>query len=298
MPSIVTSATAIADVNKALEAVLKTYLDSESSGTIDIRFDLPEINSTQSTPTVSVFLYDVHEDLQMRQSEPARLNVTSSALRAGWVNLSCSYLITYWEAQSVGSDGSGPDSGPDSQAVNIITRTLQALLNNRELSGIAGAYSRIIPPQENLSSLGSFWQALGNRPRLSLMYSVTLPILLDNSLPQTLVKTVSSEIVQTANVDIKALNALLWQTLCEQVGAGAEQKLARVRLTSEPQTTEDSDVATLKVNLVLSGLVDKSNKTDLDTILKAWGKSDEAVAEINGAGIYITEMNSAGLQYL
>lgn len=298
MPSIVTSATAIADVNNALQAVLKTYLDPESSGTIDIRFDLPDIDSTQSTPTVSVFLYDVHEDLQLRQSEPARLNVTTSTLRAGWVNLSCNYLITYWEAQSAGSDGDGPDSSPDSQAVQIITRTLQALLNNRELSGIAGAYSRVIPPQENLSSLGNFWQALGNRPRLSLMYSVTVPILLDNTLPQTLVKTVSSEIVQTANVDLKALNALLWQTLCEQMGTGAEQKLARIRLTSQPQATDDGDAAKLNVSLVLSGLVDKSNKTSLDAIIKTWGGGENAVAEMNGAGVYITDMDSTGLQYI
>lgn len=203
MPVIITSTNAIIDVNKALQSVLKQYLDPESSGEIDIRFDLPDVNCTQSTPTVSVFLYDIHEDLQLRQSGPARLDVSNSTLRAGWVNLNCNYLITYWEAQSTASDGSGPDSSPGNQAAQIMSRTLQALLNNRELNGITGAYTRIIPPQENLNSLGNFWQALGNRPRLSLIYSITVPILLDNKLPQALVKTVSSKIVHKANMDLR-----------------------------------------------------------------------------------------------
>lgn len=295
MPAITTSASAIVDVNKALQAVLQQYLDPEAKGGIDIRFDLPELNSTQSSPTVSVFLYDVHEDLQLRQSEPARLNVSSSTLRAGWVNLCCNYLITYWEAQSTGSDGNGPDSSPDNQALQIMTRTLQALLNNRELSAIPGAYTRVIPPQENLNSLGNFWQALGNRPRLSLMYSITVPILLDNSLPQTLVKSVSSEIEQMANVDLKALNRLLWQTLCVQMGEGAAQKLARVTLQSQRQSIAEENAFGITISLVISGLIDTNNKSALEVILNEWVASKKTVAEINGVAVNVLTVDKVDL---
>lgn len=298
MATIVTSATAIADVNKALLDVLKQYLDPDSSAGIDIRFDLPEIDSNQSSPTVSVFLYDVHEDLQLRQSEPARLNVASSTLRAGWVNLSCNYLITYWEAQSAGSNGDGPDSQPDNQAVQLMTSTLQALLNNRELKDLPGAWTRIIPPQENLNSLGNFWQALGNRPRLSLVYSITVPILLENSLPQTLVKTVSSEIVQTANVDLAALNAQLRQVLCQALGSDGENKLARVKITSQQQAREDEEQSGIAISVDISGLVDKAYQASLEAVFTSWGDAATTVTEINGVAVNIVTLQKSGLLYL
>lgn len=290
MPAITTSANAIVEVNKALHTVLKQYLDPDSADSIDIRFDLPEINSAQSTPTISVFLYDVHEDLQLRQSEAARLNVGTSTLRAGWVNLSCNYLITYWETQSNGS--AGPDSAPDNQAIQIMTRTLQALLNNRELSGIAGAFTRIIPPQENLNSLGSFWQALGNRPRLSLMYSVTVPILLDNSVSQTLVKTVSSEIVPTSSLDLKVLNNQLWKSLCVQLGSGGEQKLARVSINSQQQAAPDNDGPIIHVSLVIKGAIDKACQDSLDKIFVSWLNNTAAATNINGVSVYISSLKN------
>ncbi|MBD8109124.1 DUF4255 domain-containing protein [Erwinia persicina] len=298
MSAIVTSATAIVDVNKALLAVLKQYLDPDASGGIDIRFDLPEIDSTQSSPTVSVFLYDVHEDLQLRQSEPARLNVASSTLRAGWVNLSCNYLITYWEAQRAGSDGDGPDSKPDNQAIQLMTLTLQALLNNRELKDIPGAWTRVIPPQENLNSLGNFWQALGNRPRLSLVFSITVPILLSNSLPQTLVKTVSSEIMQTASLDLKALNTQLWQTLCLALGEGGEQKLARVKIKSQQQAVQDADGPEINISVEISGIVDTAYQQGLAAVLKTWSEKNSAGTEINGVTVNIMALQDSGLVYV
>ncbi|MDE9518057.1 DUF4255 domain-containing protein [Xenorhabdus bovienii] len=298
MAAITTSANAIVEINKALQTVLQKYLDPEETKTIDIRFDLPEVNSTQTIPTVSVFLYDVHEDLQLRQSEVSRLNKPSSRLYAGWVNLNCNYLLTYWEAQTTGSGGDGPDSSPDNQAAQVMTRILHALLNNRELDGIAGAYTRIIPPQENLNSLGNFWQALGNRPRLSLMYSVTVPLLLDNSLPQTLVKTVSSDIIQSAVVDREALSRQLWQMLCEKMGAGAQQTLAGVTLECLLRATDQNHAFAATINLKVSGFVDNRVQSSLEGILHQWAKSQDAVTRIDGAEIYIDDIDMSQLQYL
>nr|WP_083932329.1 Pvc16 family protein [Vibrio sagamiensis] len=39
--------------------------------------------------------------------------------------------------------------------------------------------ARVMPPKEELNSLGNFWQALGDKPRMVLNYSVTLPIELE-----------------------------------------------------------------------------------------------------------------------
>ena len=39
--------------------------------------------------------------------------------------------------------------------------------------------ARVMPPKEELNSLGNFWQALGDKLRMVLNYSVTLPIELE-----------------------------------------------------------------------------------------------------------------------
>ncbi len=73
MTTIIASDNAIIEINKALNTILSQYLNIPGQK-IDIRFDLPEINSIQSEPTVSVFLYEIHEDLQLRSAEPRRYN--------------------------------------------------------------------------------------------------------------------------------------------------------------------------------------------------------------------------------
>ncbi len=218
MTTIVASDNAIVEVNNALNNILSQYLNTNGNK-IDIRFDLPEINSIQSEPTVSVFLYDINEDLQLRTAEPRRYNPMTSTLLPGWININCHYLITYWDASKPSSDSSSPDSQPNNQAAQVMTRVLSALINNRQLTGIPGAYTRVIPQQENLNSLGNFWQALGNRPRLSLMYSITVPMKLQNIEESvTPISKISASVDQKPNLDSLQINQVLKDKLCADLG--------------------------------------------------------------------------------
>lgn len=166
----------LVDVNNAMEKMLRDYLNQN----VAIRFDLPDVNAAQSDAAVSVFLYDIHEDLQLRVAGSRGFNSSSGELLPGWVNVKCNYLITYWESAGPAGDAGSPDSRPDNQAIQVMSQVLTALINNRQLAGIPGAYTQVIPPKENLNSLGNFWQSLGNRPRLSLNYCITVPISLDD----------------------------------------------------------------------------------------------------------------------
>ncbi len=112
---------------------------------------------------------------------------------------------------------------------------------------------------------------------MSLVYSITVPILLDNSLPQPLVKTIGSEVVQTASVDLKTLNAQLWQTLCQALGERGEQKLARVKVKSQQQATQEADSPQINISVDISGIVDKTWQDNLAAVLKTW--SDNKTAE-------------------
>ncbi|HAU3143020.1 TPA: DUF4255 domain-containing protein [Salmonella enterica] len=163
-------------VNNAINNMLRTCVSKD----VAIRFDLPDVNATQSDAAISVFLYDIREDLQLRTAESRGFNAGSGRLSPGWANVKCSYLITYWESTGPATDAGNPNSQPDNQAIKVMSQVLAALINNRQLADIPGAYTQVIPPTENLNSLGNFWQALGNRPRLSLNYCVTVPICLSD----------------------------------------------------------------------------------------------------------------------
>ncbi|NMM02413.1 DUF4255 domain-containing protein [Paraburkholderia sp. RP-4-7] len=172
------SDTAIINVNNALNEALMSYV----SPAVAITFDLPDLDNLPADPTLSVFLYEIHEDLQLRTAQ-ARVAVRNPdnntvAILPGRVNVNCNYLITYWDSpQTTGAVGS-PGNAPDNQAIKIMNQVVNAVINNRTLPDVPGAYTRMIPPKDELNSLGNFWQSLDNKPRLSLYLSVTVPIVL------------------------------------------------------------------------------------------------------------------------
>lgn len=163
----------VINLNKALQDALTAYLGVG----VTIRFDLPDPDNLPSEPVVSVFLYDMHEDLELRMGESRAYNQETGVLLPARVNICCNYLITYWE--NVAPLGSGsPNSAYNNQAMLVMNQVLNALINNRQLAGIPGAYTRVLPPKDELFGLGSFWQSLGNKPRLLLNYAATVPVTL------------------------------------------------------------------------------------------------------------------------
>jgi len=170
-------------LNQSLHNAIAAYLEEG----VAICFDLPDPDNPPATPTVSVFLYSVQEDLELRHGITRQF--VDGKMRAGKVNLKCDYQITYWEARSA-EPGSGPTASATSQAMQIMNQVLNALINNRELGDFPTSYTRVIAPQE-LAQLSHFWQALGNKPRLCLNYSATLPVQLTdhNEVPAAVVET-------------------------------------------------------------------------------------------------------------
>ncbi|WP_323837421.1 DUF4255 domain-containing protein [Photorhabdus africana] len=294
MTTIIASDNAIIEINQALNTILSQYLNINGNK-IDIRFDLPEINSIQPEPTVSVFLYNIHEDLQLRSAEPRRYNPATRSLLPGWVNINCSYLITYWDANKPSSDSSSPDSQPNNQAAQVMTRVLNALINNRQLTGIPGAYTRVILQQENLNSLGNFWQALGNRPRLSLLYSITAPMKLQDIKEDiTPISQISASVDQKPNLDNSQINQALADKLCTDLGGTEDIRLAlaKVNLITEFATVNNESLENKNVILHVSGITYSDYLAKINNILSTWKNSQNAVIKINGIGIMIVEENA------
>ena len=178
-----TSDQAILNANTALYNVIKDYLPEDQ--TIDVVFDLPDMDKLPSDPTLSVFLYEIHEDLQLRTGQVRGVKIANdnktATINSSWVNVNCNYLITYWDTTETVGQGS-PGSSSSSQAITIMNYVVNALINNRQLvtDDLPYSYVRMIAPKDELNSLGNFWQSLGNKPRLSLQASVTVPLMLNN----------------------------------------------------------------------------------------------------------------------
>ncbi|MGV7961342.1 DUF4255 domain-containing protein [Photorhabdus tasmaniensis] len=289
MKSIIEPDNAIVEVNNALKDILFQYLTN-----IDVRFDLPEMDLIPSKPTISVFLYDIHEDLQLRSAEPRRYSPATNLLLPGWVNINYNYLITYWHSNKPSGDGCSPDSQPDNQAAKIMTGVLNALINNRQLSKIPGAYTRVIPPQENLNSLGNFWQALGNRPRLSLLYSVTAPVKLQDvrNIVEP-VRDISHSVVQKSNLVSAQINQALSEKLCVDLGGTEDVRfaLAKVNLKTEFTTEDNENQENEKVILKVSGVIFSDYLSKIKNIILTWKNSQNAVVNINGIGIFVAKEN-------
>ncbi|NRN29503.1 DUF4255 domain-containing protein [Photorhabdus heterorhabditis] len=284
----------IIDVNKAMDTMLRAYLNQD----IAIRFDLPELDTMQPDAMVSVFLYDIHEDLQLRSAESRGFNISAGRLLPGWVNIKCNYLITYWEASKPATDASSPDSQPDNQAIQVMSQVLNALINNRQLAGIPGAYTQVVPPKESLNSLGNFWQSLGNRPRLSLNYSVTVPVSLnDGQDSATPVTEVSSTVEQTALLSQQAVSHALRELLITELGGGENNRLAlsKVELSAVKETMTQDSPAQMIISLSASGITRQEYLAKINDIFDRWVNNVEVITTIDNWRVRIESIEKGSL---
>ncbi|EOX8980476.1 DUF4255 domain-containing protein [Enterobacter hormaechei] len=282
------------DVNNAMYKMLRAYVNED----VAIRFDLPDVNATQSDAAISVFLYDIHEDLQLRTAESRGFNAGTGRLSPGWANVKCSYLITYWESTGPATDAGNPDSQPDNQAIKVMSQVLAALINNRQLADIPGAYTQVIPPTENLNSLGNFWQALGNRPRLSLNYCVTVPISLsDKGEEMTPVKSVSTTVEPKAPVSPQAISGVLREQLMVALGGDYDVRLAmtHVNLEASPVAASNESATDISVSLRVSGMTRTEYVAQMNTVFEEWAKDEAVAVTPDGYRIYITTVDNTDL---
>jgi hypothetical protein len=283
------------DVNNAMNKMLRAYVNED----VAIRFDLPDVDATQSDAAISVFLYDIHEDLQLRTAESRGFNAGTKRFSSGWANVKCNYLITYWESTGPATDAGNPDSQPDNQAIKVMSQVLAALINNRQLADIPGAYTQVMPPKENLNSLGNFWQSLGNRPRLSLNYCVTVPISLsDKGEEVTPVKSLSTTVEPKAPVSPQAISDVLREQLMVALDGDDDARLAmtHVNLDVSPVAASNGSAADIRVSLRVSGMTRTEYLALMNTVFEKWEKDEAAVVTPDGYRVYINAVDKTKLE--
>lgn len=280
-------------LNVSIENVLKQFLPTG----VAVRFDLPDVEEKPAEPTVSVFLYDIQEDLQLRHGEVRQYSPIDKVLLPGHVHVRCCYLITYWDSAQ-GKSADAPSAAADSQAVMAMNAVLNALLNNRILKELPASYTRVIPPSEQLNSLGNFWQALGNKPRLSLSYAVTVPITLlapgEAVFPIKSIEETLQEKAGSAEETDAAIGPALWNVLYAQLRAAApDDAMLRLHLAKLGVTCKrvDTDDSKLTVAVSLDGLATKELIAKIPVVTEKW-KSAQAVCVVNGEDVYVEKVTS------
>ncbi|KWN66031.1 DUF4255 domain-containing protein [Burkholderia ubonensis] len=276
-------------LNEAIQDVLRAYLADDE---VEIRFDVP--GQTYENPTVNVFLYDIQEDLQLRSGEGRRYDPGSGKLLPGRVHVRCCYLITFWGSKEE-EDKKGDEErlkGPDNVTHVRINQVLNALLNQREIAGLQPSYTRVIPPTEELNSLGTFWQALGDKPRLCLSYMVTVPIRLGVDDEKDTVPPVKALHGQLDRKPAVAWYARAAEAVRRELGRALEAKntygeteriaLAKLRIGCTPWLAPDKKetAAAGDVQLELSGVVTQPMHDVIKAALKEWQRADKPLCEV------------------
>ena len=166
-----------------LDATLSAMLDAELAiKNVAVSFAAPDNQFPPSSvrlPAISFFLYDVRENTGLRSNEweKERQPNGMTTRKRPPVRVDCSYLITAWP-----SDGT-PNPAQDEH--RLLGELMKVLLRHRTLPAqyLKGEMVGQEPPlrsrliaDNQLHSLGEFWQAMGGKPKATLHYSLTLSV--------------------------------------------------------------------------------------------------------------------------
>jgi Pvc16 N-terminal domain len=166
-----------------LDATLAALLAAELSlPNVSVSFEGPDEQfppSSVALPAISLFLYDIRENLDLRTSEwdLTRGQDGATTRRRAPARVDCSYLITAW------ASAAAPDPAADEH--RLLGEVMAVLLRHRSIPDtyLQGALTGQEPPVRTrvmadgqLQSIGEFWQAMGGRPKATLHYGVTVSV--------------------------------------------------------------------------------------------------------------------------
>jgi Pvc16 N-terminal domain len=166
--------TMLADLDETLRTLLKRELERHGFDGVEVAFDAPsrEWSGQLSSPTVNLFLYDLRESQDARQSEwgTSRGGNGAREVRPPMM-MECSYALTAW-TQAVEDE-----HRLLSQVLGVLfafpTLPLDAM--TPRMSGLADRFpieGRIA--QAKADGKADFWNAVGGQYKASLDYVITI----------------------------------------------------------------------------------------------------------------------------
>jgi hypothetical protein len=186
----------IRDLSSTLRAILtQPNVPAELANT-QIIFDQPSDSFRPNQTSIDLFLYDIRENMMLRDNEPVIQRVAGQAItRKPPLRADCSYLVTAWAVG--GADLPLQEHRLLGQALQILSGfpIIPASLLVGRLVGQEPPLPMLVARTDGLKNPAEFWTALGTRLRPS--FTLTATISIDIFPPETAPIAITSAIQLT-----------------------------------------------------------------------------------------------------
>jgi hypothetical protein len=197
----------IDDLDRTLEALLKKELpelfggSAGTNGQVDISFATPDnsfASSRGNQPTINMFLYDIRENLELRNSERMFFEHNTKTVitqKRPPAQVDFSYMITAWAGEKTDPPPVFDEHRLLGAVMKVLLRhfMIPAELLQGELTNIEPLPRAFALQPGRLQSIGEFWHALGGKPKAAINYTVTMSV--------DAFKTVETGIVKDLRID-------------------------------------------------------------------------------------------------
>lgn len=175
----------IRDLDATIEELITTRAEAGSElAAADISFEIPDATwrSGLTNLTVNCYLYDVHENLEMRTYEPIVQRDTDNSLlavRQAPRRINCAYCITAWSTAT--TDAVLEEHRVLGQILRVLLTfpTLPADTLQGSLTDQIPPYPTVVASSDGMKNNPDFWGALDQQLKPSLNYIITLAMMLD-----------------------------------------------------------------------------------------------------------------------
>ena len=196
-----------------LDQILKKILDDKAAPQelreAEVSFDIPKESYKPAGDTTNLYLYDIHENRNLRDLVPIykMVNGKYTKLRPP-LRVDCAYMLTAWSTQS-GDKVSAHEHKLLSQALMWLSQFPEIPGNflPEDWKDNTNAVYQPFPvylavaQSDGVKAPGEFWAALGSPPRPYLNMVVTiamdLPKSISESIPKVITKTTEYEQLNT-----------------------------------------------------------------------------------------------------
>jgi hypothetical protein len=195
----------INDLDESIKQLLvkKGALNSTE---VNISFEAPSRDwaSSQSKPAINIYLYDIHENHDLRSYEwtVERNNNRTATKKKTPLRVDFSYLVTVWTK----------DVGDEHRLLGHIMAVLchHSFLPEEILQGALKGmeypvHASTAQPDGLVKNPADFWSALDNQLKPYIDYVVTLPVDLDIALTAPVVWTKTLEFKETRNGEVEEI---------------------------------------------------------------------------------------------
>lgn len=176
----------IRDLSETLQAILDDpQLGKETPFkrlvAAQVAFERPSEQFNPSQTTVNLFLFDIRENMELRDKEPFVERRDGKAfIQRPPMRVDCSYLLTAWAAGGTGPELVLEEHDLLGQALQLLAR--YPTIPEKFLRGGLKQQGRPVPlsvggtNRDEMKDAADFWSALGNKLRPALIVTATLEL--------------------------------------------------------------------------------------------------------------------------